>query len=457
MHSNHSVPIYATMINMIVNPIDGVFARARFAAAAADAVVPVADRALDRRARRALRHEPAGGFAPPRRSCRTRAWSRASARGSACSIALNRDMLLNALARFAAEVDGPLRDRTRTRGRRSEPVTPAARDTGAARRLRRADADRRADLVDRAGRRRCRCKTARRGRGGALLEAARRRRPARRLGAVRDREGQHADQLPAGRAGRRGGHPGRLGRGRLGPFPQAPYRSAPLPDHRMALARAARLRARRRRTGRRAKARRCACRSPSTATSAKLDFDDRTKLRMAKALTVNGLPYASLLYVWLNQKPVDTVYSSPHTERVAAHRGGKRRAAPRPVGERAAQRARGLPARLRRGSRHIVAVGIMTDYRRQRRAAPGVLRRHHVPAAVARHSARRARARAPHRRARRPARAARARTARRSGAARAAAGGNRDRRRRQRSASSASSSPSSGGHAGAARCCRGCR
>jgi hypothetical protein len=49
---------------------------------------------------------------------------------------------------------------------------------------------------------------------------------------------------------------------------------------------------------------------------AKLDFDDRTKLRMAKALTANGLPYASLLYVWLNQKPVNTLYPSPHTERV---------------------------------------------------------------------------------------------------------------------------------------------
>jgi len=49
---------------------------------------------------------------------------------------------------------------------------------------------------------------------------------------------------------------------------------------------------------------------------AKLDFDDRVKMRMAKALTVNGLPYASLLYVWLNRRPVDAVYSSPHTERV---------------------------------------------------------------------------------------------------------------------------------------------
>ena len=49
---------------------------------------------------------------------------------------------------------------------------------------------------------------------------------------------------------------------------------------------------------------------------AKLDFDDRVKMRMARALTVNGLPYASLLYVWQNRRPVDSVYSSPHTERV---------------------------------------------------------------------------------------------------------------------------------------------
>jgi len=48
----------------------------------------------------------------------------------------------------------------------------------------------------------------------------------------------------------------------------------------------------------------------------KLDFDDRAKLRLAKALTVNGLPYASLLYVWMNRYPTETVYSSPHTDRV---------------------------------------------------------------------------------------------------------------------------------------------
>lgn len=48
----------------------------------------------------------------------------------------------------------------------------------------------------------------------------------------------------------------------------------------------------------------------------KLDFEDRVKLRMAKALTVNGLPYASLLYVWMVNEPVDTVIQSPHTGRV---------------------------------------------------------------------------------------------------------------------------------------------
>lgn len=50
--------------------------------------------------------------------------------------------------------------------------------------------------------------------------------------------------------------------------------------------------------------------------AAKLDFDDRAQLRLAKALTVNGLPYASLLYVWMSRGPLERVYSSPHTDRV---------------------------------------------------------------------------------------------------------------------------------------------
>ena len=48
----------------------------------------------------------------------------------------------------------------------------------------------------------------------------------------------------------------------------------------------------------------------------KLDFDDRAKLRLAMLLTANGLPYASLVYVWMLDMPVGTVFPSPHTDRV---------------------------------------------------------------------------------------------------------------------------------------------
>lgn len=48
----------------------------------------------------------------------------------------------------------------------------------------------------------------------------------------------------------------------------------------------------------------------------KLDFDDRAKLRLAMLLTANGLPYASLLYVWMLDVPVETVLRSPYTDRV---------------------------------------------------------------------------------------------------------------------------------------------
>lgn len=48
----------------------------------------------------------------------------------------------------------------------------------------------------------------------------------------------------------------------------------------------------------------------------KLDFDERAKLRLAMLLTANGLPYASLLYVWMLDMPVGTVFPSPHTDRV---------------------------------------------------------------------------------------------------------------------------------------------
>jgi hypothetical protein len=94
----------------------------------------------------------------------------------------------------------------------------------------------------------------------------------------------------------------------------------------------------------------------------KLDFEDRVKLRMAKALTVNGLPYASLLYVWMMNVPVDTVIHSPHTDRVRMI-----------VVESGAQRAgqwitirRNVLEDYRRAFQEepgdIVGVGLMTDY-----------------------------------------------------------------------------------------------
>lgn len=95
---------------------------------------------------------------------------------------------------------------------------------------------------------------------------------------------------------------------------------------------------------------------------AKLDFDDRAKLRMAKALTVNGLPFASLLYVWLNQNPVDTLYSSPHTERVRyiVVESGEQRL------DQWVSVTRNVLEDYRRAfdeePGHIVAVGIMTDF-----------------------------------------------------------------------------------------------
>ena len=95
---------------------------------------------------------------------------------------------------------------------------------------------------------------------------------------------------------------------------------------------------------------------------AKLDFDDRVKMRMAKVLTVNGLPYASLLYVWRNRLPVETVYPSPHTERVRhiVVVSGEAR-----LGEWVTIR-RNILEDYRRAFGEdpgdVVAVGIMTDY-----------------------------------------------------------------------------------------------
>ena len=50
----------------------------------------------------------------------------------------------------------------------------------------------------------------------------------------------------------------------------------------------------------------------------KLDFEHRTMMRMAKAISGQSLPYATLMYVWSNDLPVDTVIQNPHTDRIRA-------------------------------------------------------------------------------------------------------------------------------------------
>jgi len=94
---------------------------------------------------------------------------------------------------------------------------------------------------------------------------------------------------------------------------------------------------------------------------AKLDFDDRAKLRLARALTVNGLPYASLLYVWMNNQPAEAIYSSPHTDRVRhiVVESGERR-----LDQWVAVRRNVLEDYRRAFGEepgNLVAVGIMTD------------------------------------------------------------------------------------------------
>jgi hypothetical protein len=48
----------------------------------------------------------------------------------------------------------------------------------------------------------------------------------------------------------------------------------------------------------------------------KLDVVDRAHLRLAKVLSPNGLPYATLVYVWLRNAPAGTVLVSPYSDRV---------------------------------------------------------------------------------------------------------------------------------------------
>jgi hypothetical protein len=95
--------------------------------------------------------------------------------------------------------------------------------------------------------------------------------------------------------------------------------------------------------------------------TAKLDFEDRTKLRLARALTVQGLPYASLLYVWMHDVPVGTVVHSVHTDRV---RMIVVESGPARAGEWLAYRRNVLEDYRRafgEDAGEIVSVGLMTD------------------------------------------------------------------------------------------------
>jgi hypothetical protein len=93
----------------------------------------------------------------------------------------------------------------------------------------------------------------------------------------------------------------------------------------------------------------------------KLDFDDRSRLRLAMMLTANGLPYASLLYVWMLDVPVETVLRSPYTDRVrmiVVESGAQR------VGQWVSVRRNVLEDYRRAFGEQagdIVAVGLMTD------------------------------------------------------------------------------------------------
>jgi DUF3047 family protein len=48
----------------------------------------------------------------------------------------------------------------------------------------------------------------------------------------------------------------------------------------------------------------------------KLPAADRAVLRLARKLSGQDLPYATLMYIWSDKAPVDTVIANPHTRRI---------------------------------------------------------------------------------------------------------------------------------------------
>jgi hypothetical protein len=93
----------------------------------------------------------------------------------------------------------------------------------------------------------------------------------------------------------------------------------------------------------------------------KLDVVDRAHLRLARLLTPNGLPYGTLVYVWLRNKPAGTVLPSPYSDRVrlVVVESGEAR-----VGQWITVRRNVLEDYRRAFGEDpgdIVAVGVMTD------------------------------------------------------------------------------------------------
>jgi hypothetical protein len=94
---------------------------------------------------------------------------------------------------------------------------------------------------------------------------------------------------------------------------------------------------------------------------AKLDFEDRTKLRLAKVFAGEPLPFAMLIYVWSNDIPVETTLPSPQIDRIrmlVVEEGGAR------LGQWLSYR-RNLLEDYRRAfgedPADVVAVGVLTD------------------------------------------------------------------------------------------------
>lgn len=101
----------------------------------------------------------------------------------------------------------------------------------------------------------------------------------------------------------------------------------------------------------------------------KLDFDQRTKLRLAKAIAGEALPYAMLIYIWSSDTAVESVVTNPHIDRIrtiVVESGAA------PLGAWHAYRRNVLEDYRRAFGEEpddIVAVGVLTDADNTRQAA----------------------------------------------------------------------------------------